>query len=205
MTRPHSIAGHSAWLRSSRGWEATDNPRERAASVGPLPDPEIRVSENSHVLAAEHTARPSLRDELRDLGLVGQMWTLTVIAFCIARAAVVWPVLETHNVNPWWFLAIDVGTSPAYGLGQAMGVKLIRDEDRPMRDAVPWIVMLFVSFVAPYAYLLASAGKLPSYVVVGVVAWMVVFGGLAAARMVRECRVGAQCADLEPTPEAVAA
>lgn len=127
--------------------------------------------------------------ELRELGLVGQMWTLTVVAFCIARAVVVWPVLQTHGVNPWWFLALDVGTAPTYGLGQAMGIKLMRDDRRPLRDAYPWIAMLFVSFVAPYAYLLASAGKLPGYVIVGVVLWMAVFGALAASRMAREVRV----------------
>ncbi len=131
-------------------------------------------------------ARPSLVEELRGLGLLGQVWTLTVVVFCIARAVVVWPVLQSHGVNPWWFLLLDVGTAPTYGLGQAMGVKIMRDVTRPMRDAVPWIAMLFVSFVAPYAYLLASAGKLPGYVVAGVVAWMAVFGALAAVRMARE-------------------
>ncbi len=131
----------------------------------------------------------TLLGELRELGLVGQAWTATVVIFCIARAVVVWPVLQEHDVSPWRFLAIDVGTAPFYGLGQAMGVKLMRDERRPMRDALPWFAMLMVSFVAPYGYLLASAGKLPHYVVLGVVAWMVVFGGLAALRMVRDCRV----------------
>jgi hypothetical protein len=131
----------------------------------------------------------TLMGELRELGLLGQVWTITVVVFCIARAAMVWPVLLAHDVNPWWFLAIDVGTSPTYGLGQAMGVKIVRDPRRPLKDALPWIAMLFVSFVAPYAYLLASAGHLPSYVIGGVVVWMVVFGGLAAFRMVRECRV----------------
>lgn len=152
--------------------------------------------ERSLVLDAQDPAVPvddevphTLMGELRDLGLVGQMWTLTVVAFCAIRAVVVWPVLLDHGVNPWWFLALDVGTSPTYGLGQAMGVKLMRDDRRPMRDAVPWIAMLFVSFVAPYAYLLASAGKLPGYVVIGVVLWMVVFGGLAALRVAREVRV----------------
>lgn len=127
--------------------------------------------------------------ELRELGLVGQVWTFTVVVFCLARAVVVWPVLQSHNVNPWWFLALDVGTAPLYGLGQAMGVKLMRDETRPMRDAMPWIAMLFVSFVAPYAYLLASAGSLPGYVVIGVVLWMLVFGTLAAMRMAKEVRL----------------
>ena len=154
-------------------------------------------------LDLERAPRPSLREELRELGLLGQMWTLTVIAFCIARAAVVWPLLESHHIDPWWFLALDVGTAPFYGLGQAMGVKLIRDQERPMRDAVPWIAMLLVSFVAPYAYLLASAGKLPGYVIGGVVAWMVVFGGLAAARMVRDCRAHG-CAEADQGLEALA-
>ncbi len=131
----------------------------------------------------------SLISELRELGTFGQMWTATVVVFCVARAVVVWPMLVSHGVNPWWFLALDVGTAPTYGIGQAMGVKLMRDEDRPMRCAMPWIAMLLVSFVAPYAYLLASAGKLPGYVVAGVVAWMVVFGGLAVYRMAREVRV----------------
>ncbi len=131
----------------------------------------------------------SLMGELRELGLVGQMWTITVVVFCVARAVAVWPVLQEHNVNPWWFLAIDVGTSPTYGIGQAMGVKLMRDDRRPMRDAMPWIAMLMVSFIAPYAYLLASAGRLPGYVVVGVILWMLVFGGLAAVRMAREVRL----------------
>ncbi len=132
----------------------------------------------------------SLMAELRELGLLGQMWTITVVLFCIARAVVVWPVLIEHDVNPWWFLALDVGTSPTYGLGQAMGVKLLRDDRRPMRDAVPWIAMLFISFVAPYAYLLASAGKLPGYVVIGVIAWMLVFGTIAVLRVRKEVRVG---------------
>lgn len=132
----------------------------------------------------------SLVAELRELGLLGQMWTVTVVLFCIARAVVVWPVLIEHDVNPWWFLALDVGTSPTYGLGQAMGVKLLRDDRRPMRDAIPWIAMLFVSFVAPYAYLLASAGKLPGYVVIGVIAWMLVFGTIAALRVRKEVRLG---------------
>lgn len=140
-------------------------------------------------VALDEDLPKKLGEELRELGLFGQAWTLTVVVFCIVRAVAVWPVLADHGVNPWWFLLIDVGTAPTYGLGQAMGVKLMRDERRPMRDAMPWIAMLFVSFLAPYAYLLSSAGKLPGYVIWGIVAWMVVFGGLAAHRMAREVRV----------------
>ena len=78
----------------------------------------------------------TLRGELHELGLFGQAWTLTVVVFCVLRAVAVWPMLLDHGVNPWWFLVLDVGTAPTYGLGQAMGVKMIRDERRPMTDKV---------------------------------------------------------------------
>jgi hypothetical protein len=132
---------------------------------------------------------PGLLAELRSLGTLGQMWTLTVVVLCAARAVVVWPMLGEHGINPWWFLVLDVGTAPFYGVGQAMGVKLLRDETRPMRQAMPWIGMVLVSFLAPYLYVLRSAGQLPSYVVYGVILWMMVFGGLTARRMARDVRM----------------
>lgn len=127
--------------------------------------------------------------ELRSLGSLGKMWIVTVVVFCALRAVIVWPTLTKYGVNPWWFLALDVGTAPTYGVGQAMGVKILRNERRCMRDAMPWIAMVLVSFLAPYLYLLASAGHLPLYVVAGVLLWMAVFGALGAYRMAREIRV----------------
>jgi hypothetical protein len=168
----------------------------------------LNIIDERRPVLSDLEATPTLSEELRSLGLVGQMWTLSVVVFCVARAVVVWPVLQSHGVNPWWFLAIDVGTAPFYGVGQAMGVKLMRDERRPMLDAAPWIAMLFVSFVAPYGYLLLSAGKLPGYVVGGVVAWMAVFGVLAAMRMareVRQCRETCEVGELAEVQVATAA
>lgn len=157
--------------------------RWKRASVNDLPHPPYLDR------PVRRTAAPGTwRAELRELGAFGRMWTLTVVVFCIARAAAVWPVLVEYGVDPWWFLVLDVGTAPTYGVGQAMGVKLLRDEDRPVRDALPWIAMVLVSFVAPYAYLLAQAGHLPPYVVWGVMAWMTVFGLLGGLRMAREAR-----------------
>ena len=127
--------------------------------------------------------------ELRDLGALGQMWCVTVFVFCVARAVIIWPTLVKFDIDPWWFLALDVGTAPTYGLGQAMGVKILRNERRSMRDAMPWIAMVLISFLAPYVYVLASAGHLPAYVIIGVLLWVLVFGALGAYRMAREIRV----------------
>lgn len=143
----------------------------------------------------------TLTGELRELGLLGQVWTISVVLFCLLRAVIVWPVLQEYSVNPWWFLILDVGSAPFYGLGQAMGVKLLRDERHPMRDALPWIAMLLVSFLAPYGYLLFSAGHLPGYVVFGILGWVLVFGALGARRMIHEvkaCPLAAAAADSVP-------
>ena len=131
-------------------------------------------------------ARPV--QSLRDLGVLGQVWTIGVVGFCGVRAVVVWPLLQRYGVNPWWFLAIDIGTAPLYGLGQVMGVRLIRDYTRPMREALPWIAALLFGFVAPYAYLLGSAGELPSYVLAGIALWIVLFGAFAIGRLFRDAR-----------------
>ncbi|MFN8017668.1 MAG: hypothetical protein U0P45_06055 [Acidimicrobiales bacterium] len=138
----------------------------------------------------------SLLDELRTLGTVGQAWTIGVVALCALRAVVVWPMLDRYGVDPWWFLVLDVGTAPFYGLGQAMGVKLLRDETRPVRAAMPWITMVVVSFLAPYLYVLRAAGHLPHYVVYGVLLWMAVFGTLAGKRMAREVRCDGDVTDV---------
>jgi hypothetical protein len=143
---------------------------------------------------------PGLLAELRILGAVGQAWTIGVVLLCLGRAVVVWPMLDHYGVNPWWFLVLDVGTAPAYGIGQAMGVKILRDDAREPRHALPWIAMVLVSFLAPYLYVLRSAGHLPGYVVGGVLAWMAVFGAVAAWRMAREVK---QCTDLVAEPVAV--
>lgn len=127
--------------------------------------------------------------ELRDLGTLGKAWTLSVVVFSLARAVVAWPALLRYGVNPWWFLALDVGTSPTYGIGQAMAVKILRNERRPPRESIPWVALVLVSFLAPYAYLLLAAGHLPVYVVGGVIVWVVAFGALGAYRMAREISV----------------
>ena len=141
------------------------------------------------LVADERDECPGLLAELRTLGTLGQMWTAGVIVLCAARAIAVWPMLLENGIDPWWFLALDVGTAPTYGVGQAMAVKILRDEARPMKQALPWIGMVLFSFLAPYLYVLRSAGHLPSYVVWGVIAWMAVFGGFGAWRMAREVRV----------------
>ena len=97
------------------------------SSVGPSPRPGERVTDICEPAITDGEDCPGWLAELRDLGTLGQMWTLTVVVLCIARAVVVWPMLGEHGINPVWFLVLDVGTAPFYGVGHPMGVKLLLD------------------------------------------------------------------------------
>jgi len=128
--------------------------------------------------------------DVRSLGVLGRAWTIGIVAFSIARALIAWPTLGRYGVNPWTFLALDIVTAVPYGLGQALAVKILRDRSRSPIQAVPWAVVVAVSFVAPYAYIFWASGSMPLLAYVGVLAWMAVFGVLAVFRISRQVRDG---------------
>jgi hypothetical protein len=128
-------------------------------------------------------------DDIRSLGTLGRAWAVGILLFSIARALVTWPALGDYGVNPWVFLLIDIVTAIPYGLGQAITVKILRDQGRPPRQAVPWALIVTAAFLAPYLYIfLASGSSLPLLAYVGVGAWMLVFGVLAVLRIHRQVR-----------------
>jgi hypothetical protein len=136
--------------------------------------------------------RHSTWSEIRSLGVFGKAWALGIVAFSVARALIAWPTLGRYGVDPIWFLVVDVVTAPPYGVAQALTVKILRDRERPTRDAVPWAIVVAVMFFAPYAFIfLASAVSedpqpMPTIAYAGVILWMVVFGALALLRMRRQ-------------------
>lgn len=125
-------------------------------------------------------------DEIRSLGVFGRAWIAGILLFSAARALIAWPALSKYGVDPVVFLVLDLVTAFPYGIGQAVTVKLLRTEGRPVRDAVPWGVMVGVMFMAPYVYIVAASGSMPLLAYLGVLAWMLVFGVLAVLRIRRQ-------------------
>ncbi len=136
--------------------------------------------------------RPSTWSEIRSLGVFGRAWALGIVAFSAARALIAWPTLGEYGVDPWWFLFIDLVTAPPYGIAQAITVKILRDQHRAVRDAVPWAALVAVMFFAPYAFIFVASymadtpQPMPAIAYAGVVLWMVVFGVFALIRMRRQ-------------------
>jgi len=124
--------------------------------------------------------------DVRSLGVLGRAWTVGVFLFSAARALIAWPALGRYGVNPWIFLAIDIATAAPYGLSQALTVKILRDRDRKPTDSLGWGAVVVVTFLMPYAYIFLASGSMSMVATAGVIAWMAVFGLLAAYRMRRQ-------------------
>lgn len=126
-------------------------------------------------------------DKPDTVGWFGWAWVAGVSAFAIARALIAWPTLGRYGVNPWVFLALDVGTAPPYAYGQVKLVKSILK--RAHAQTQFWTVVVLVSFLAPYIYVfVAGSGELPAigYAIVAVLAG--VFGAASIARFRRTLR-----------------
>ena len=141
-------------------------------------------------LAAGPRRRPNWTNDVRQLGVFGRSWAVGIFLFSAARALLAWPTLGQFGVDPWVFLAIDLITAVPYGVAQAVTVKILCRDDRPARDAAGWGLIVVVMFLAPYLYIFAASGSMPTAATIGVVIWMVVFGAFALWRIVRQVRSG---------------
>lgn len=132
----------------------------------------------------------SLSSDLRSLGVWGRAWAVGIFLFSAARALIAWPALGRYGVNPWVFLVIDLVTALPYGLAQALTVKILRDRHRAPTESIPWATVVVAMFLLPYVYIFLASGSMPLLATFGVVAWMVLFGILAALRIRHQVRVG---------------
>ncbi|MEM7141115.1 MAG: hypothetical protein AAF548_08780 [Actinomycetota bacterium] len=127
-----------------------------------------------------------MEDERR-VGWLGKAWIAGVIAYAVARAAIVWPTLGDYGVNPWAFLAIDVGTAWPYAYGQVRVVTEAKAKNWSSTQI--WALIALLSFVAPYAYIAgAGSGEMPliAWIVIGLL--MVFFGAASIIRILRQVR-----------------
>lgn len=151
--------------------------------------------------------RHSWLDEIRSLGMFGRAWIVGLFAFSAARALIAWPTFGHWGVNPWLFLLLDLVTAIPYAVSQAVTVKILHTDGRPVRDSVPWAVVVLVTFFAPYVYIVAASGEMPSLAYIGLAVWIAVFGVLALYRMRKQVLAGraaaaaARASQIDDEPE----
>lgn len=97
-------------------------------------------------------------------------WIAVSVLYGLFRAYLVWEFLGEYHVNALMFLVIELSSSALYGLWSGRLLGSLIDRDR----RVAWRVgpKALVAYLAPDAYVLTSAGRLPGpilEIIIGIV------------------------------------
>ena len=110
------------------------------------------------------------------------VFTWGVFAYSLLRVIPVWGALRDGSVNPWIFLAIDVGTAYPYAKSWPRLFRSIWA--KKLQPALFWATVLVGTFLAPYLYV-AIAGEDVAGWVWWLLAVFIVIGIISAVVRVR--------------------
>jgi hypothetical protein len=129
-----------------------------------------------------------MRDREASLSRGGVAWIALLCGYSLVRAVLAWPILVHYGIDPVAFLVLDVGTAWPLGLAQVRIVQAFGARDWAAVQV--WAAVAGVSFVIPYAYLLAAGHEsIPAYVKAGLVAIVALIGAASVLRVRRACLV----------------
>ena len=120
-----------------------------------------------------------------------RVWILISLAYGGIRAALVWRFLRRYGVNPYVFGSIEFASAAAYGRSSARVVGAAIDGVWTRLRA--WLPVAIVSYFAPDAYVLLSAGQLPGdmlAILISFVCASLALTGVAVGSQVRRGRLG---------------
>jgi len=106
-----------------------------------------------------------------------------MLVYSVFRALVVGKTLGEYGINPWIFLVLDAGSAVPLAWGQVRLVQgLKRNDPRLVQRS---LMVVIVSFIAPYAYLVLGAGRPLPTVAYVVIALLVLGVGVATVWRIR--------------------
>ena len=118
-------------------------------------------------------------------------WIFLSVAYGGLRAALVWKFLRRYGVNPYVFAGVEFTSAAIYGKSSARVVGAAIDGVWTRLRA--WLPVAIISYFAPDAYVLLSAGHLPGdmlAILISVVCASLVLTGVAVGSQVRRGRLG---------------
>ncbi len=91
-----------------------------------------------------------------------KVFTLGIFVYVIVRAIPIWRPLQDGSVNPWVFLALDLGTAYPYAKSWPRLFRAIAA--RKAERIAGWATVLTGSLLLPYAYVAAVGDDVASWV-----------------------------------------
>ena len=116
-------------------------------------------------------------------------WILISVAYGGLRAALVWKFLRRYGVNPYVFAGVEFTSAAIYGKSSAQVVGAVIDG--AWKRIRPWLPLALLAYFAPDLYVFLSAGRLPSDMLVILLAMVcvtLVFTGVGVWSQIRRGR-----------------
>jgi len=123
---------------------------------------------------------------------IERVWILVSLAYGGIRAVLVWKFLRRFGVNPYVFGTVEFASAATYGKSSAQVVgAVVNGAWTRLRT---WVPIAVLSYFAPDAYVFASAGRLPSDLLVILISVVSVTLVLTGVGMVAQIRRGRRAA-----------
>ena len=141
----------------------------------------------------QHTAETMQRRKR-----LSRTWAGIVVGWSVIRTIVVWAAVGDYGLNPWIYLALDMGAAivDAYSTPR-MVLSFIDDH---YRLAVKWALISLGVFIVPDLYIFFGTRRLPTRIIVVlcvVIGLTLSAGVFGVTRKIRKGRAERPCAAAE--------
>ena len=137
-------------------------------------------------LSSAHGAPPSDDSEPRRR-LFERVWFAVSMLYALLRIALAEQFLVKYGLNIYVFAVIEFLSTPIYAIGVSRTVRGLVDSRRS--TAIRWLMVAILGFVAPDAYVVVAARRVPASLYLAVLAWVVLGTILGIRRLRRQIKL----------------
>lgn len=116
-------------------------------------------------------------------------WAGVVVAWSLVRATIVWAAVGEYGLNPWIYLALDLGGAIVDAFTTPRMVLSFIDDH--YKRAFNWAVISLCAFIIPDIYIFFGTRRLPTRIIVAlcfIIGLTLTIGVIGVVRKIRKGR-----------------
>ena len=120
---------------------------------------------------------------------LSRTWAGIVVVWSLIRTVIVWAAVGDYGLNPWIYLALDLGAAIVDAFTTPRMVLSFIDDH--YKQAVKWAVISLVAFVIPDTYIFFGTRTLPTRIIVAlciIIGLTLTVGVVSVVRKIRKGR-----------------
>ena len=95
---------------------------------------------------------------------LSRTWAGIVVVWSIIRTVIVWAAVGDYGLNPWIYLALDLGAAVVDAFSTPRMVLSFIDDH--FKQAIKWAFISLVAFIVPDLYIFLGTRTLPTRIIV---------------------------------------